>query len=267
MENSNNYKKYFVLTFTWTWFFLSIPIIFSMPLDNLLTLILYIIAGIGPMLSAIFLAYTNESKEYFRNFFKRIINFKLISYKWYLFIILFVPINTFIAILINYLFTKDLMLDSFITNISNPLHLIPLMVFLFFFGPLPEEIGWRGYALDNLLKRHGFITSSLMLGLIWGMWHLPMFFIVGTYQNDLLNESVFLAFDFLIAIISSSVIYSLVYYKNNNSILSAILFHFCVNFFGELFSLPANVMYIRTAVLVLFLVLLLIVIKYHKRLY
>ena len=43
-----------------------------------------------------------------------------------------------------------------------------------------EEIGWRGYALPRLAARFGFARGSILLGLIWACWHLPLFFIPGT---------------------------------------------------------------------------------------
>ena len=42
-------------------------------------------------------------------------------------------------------------------------------------GPLQEELGWRGYALPLLLQRLTFVRANLVLGLVWGCWHLPLF--------------------------------------------------------------------------------------------
>jgi len=50
-------------------------------------------------------------------------------------------------------------------------------------GPLPEEAGWRGTAYPRLRDRMGRVPATLLLGVIWSVWHLPLFFVPGTMQN------------------------------------------------------------------------------------
>jgi CAAX protease family protein len=57
--------------------------------------------------------------------------------------------------------------------------LVAIVVAGIFGGPLGEEIGWRGYALPRLAQRFGFATASLVLGILWACWHLPLFFLAG----------------------------------------------------------------------------------------
>ncbi len=59
------------------------------------------------------------------------------------------------------------------------------LLILVFGGPLGEELGWRGFALDRLQSRAGPVPASLLLGLVWGLWHLPLFLDPGQVQASL----------------------------------------------------------------------------------
>ncbi len=104
-----------------------------------------------------------------------------------------------------------------------------LLVFLFVeftFGALSEELGWRGYALDELQARWGPLAASLVLGLIWAVWHTPCYLIPGLaqYENGGLFSWTYAGF--LIAVPVGSVLHTWVYNRTGRSILVAgILMH------------------------------------------
>lgn len=60
---------------------------------------------------------------------------------------------------------------------------IPIFFIIFLTQGLPEEYGWRGFALDRLQLRWNALTASLVLGFMWGLWHLPLHFMIGTTQE------------------------------------------------------------------------------------
>jgi membrane protease YdiL (CAAX protease family) len=109
------------------------------------------------------------------------------------------------------------------------------------YGPIPEELGWRGYALDRLQRKWNALASSLVLGVIWAVWHLPIFFIRGT----LLSEVVPLwSTQFWVSmgpgILALAVVMTWIYNNTQRSILGAILFHFMMNFTLEFLRLPGD---------------------------
>ena len=102
----------------------------------------------------------------------------------------------------------------FLTQLGS---FLPLLIL----GPLSEEIGWRGYALERLQTRWNALTSSLIVGLVWALWHLPLFLIVGTSQHEL--DIPFMGF--LIQMTASSILYTWLYNNTQQSLWSAILLH------------------------------------------
>src|SRR5574337_857223 len=66
-----------------------------------------------------------------------------------------------------------------------PAQFLWLLFYLLTTGPLGEELGWRGFALPRLLKRFNPFVASLVLGAIWGVWHLPSFYLAGMVQARL----------------------------------------------------------------------------------
>lgn len=86
-----------------------------------------------------------------------------------------------------------------------------------------EEVGWRGYALPRLAARMGLARASLLLGLIWGVWHLPQFFVVGA---DTYRQSFAL---FVLQVIAMSVAIAWLWDRTGQSLLLTMLMHSAVN--------------------------------------
>ena len=90
-------------------------------------------------------------------------------------------------------------------------------------GQAGEEIGWRGYALPRLTTRMGLAGASVLLGVIWAAWHLPLFFIPRT---DLTGQS--FPF-FLLAVTPLSTAITWLYWRTNGSLLLTMLMHAAIN--------------------------------------
>jgi hypothetical protein len=96
------------------------------------------------------------------------------------------------------------------------------LAFMAVLGPV-EEVGWRGVALPLLQRRLAPVWAGMVLGLIWGIWHLPAFFLSGTPQ------SAWSLTPFVIGSIAVSVIVTPLFNRSGGSILLAALFHFQLN--------------------------------------
>jgi len=86
-----------------------------------------------------------------------------------------------------------------------------------------EEIGWRGYALPRLAARFGLARASILLGLVWACWHLPLFFVRGA---DTFGQS-FLVY--VLQVTAISVALAWLYARTDGSLLLVMLMHAAVN--------------------------------------
>ena len=110
---------------------------------------------------------------------------------------------------------------SFISASSLPAVLLINMTS----GPMGEELGWRGFVLRDLQKRHTGFASALVVGVIWGFWHTPLWVISGYTGMDLLVYII----SFMVGIVSLSVVIT-VFYNRHGNILIAMWIHFLFNF-------------------------------------
>ncbi len=94
-----------------------------------------------------------------------------------------------------------------------------------------EEIGWRGYALDRIQSQFNALTSSVLLGAIWALWHLPLWFMPGTSLRFAPIGS------FVIGLLSLSVILTWIYNNTGRSAIAATLTHGMSNAAHTLFPI------------------------------
>jgi membrane protease YdiL (CAAX protease family) len=96
---------------------------------------------------------------------------------------------------------------------------------MFLYGPANEEFGWRGYALDKMLIKFGFLKGSLILGFIWGIWHLPWLFYATQWQSQAFNISPLWFVAFVIQCMTSSLVISIGYILSKRNYFTAATIH------------------------------------------
>ena len=231
-------KKYlvlfFVLTLAWTWICGFIPVIFGFTGTGVGTFVFYFGGG-APSVVALFLVFLTYPKDKRKDYFKRCFSFKRMGIKWPLITIAVFTMLSVISISIGVgLLGFEMPTMDYIKAIAaNPLNILLILLLSLISGPLNEEFGWRGYALDRLLKKFGFLKGSLILGFIWAIWHLPWYFTPGQAQYNLLQDSVFHAIMFIPSVMMLSVFVSFVYIKTGRSILAGALVHMFSNLIGS----------------------------------
>ena len=225
---------FIVLTLAWTWICGFIPVLLGITGTGLGTFIFYFGGG-APSVTALFLVFLTYPKDKMKDYFLRCFSVRRAGWKWPLITIVVFTLLSAISISVGVgLLGFEMPTMDYIKAIAaNPLNILLVLLLSLISGPLNEEFGWRGYALDRLLVRFGFLKGSLVLGFIWAIWHLPWYFTPGQAQYNLLQDSVFHALMFIPSVMMLSVFVSFVYVKTRRSILAGALVHMLSNLIGS----------------------------------
>jgi membrane protease YdiL (CAAX protease family) len=240
--NLKNFWVFIISTFTFSWLMWIPSALFGENFTSSPWGIPYLLGGFGPSLAAIWLVYRGRSPETKREFWKRLYSIDRIPGGTYLLIFLIIPLVYALSLLLHRLLGGELPKLNTISLIAEqPIALVGMILLGIFTGPLSEELGWRGYALDYLQSRFSPLLSSLILAPFWWAWHLPLFFMSGTTQHTWGVNS-FEFWIFLLQIFPLTILFTWIYNHTDRSILSAVLIHFMTNFtLGLVYPIPARV--------------------------
>lgn len=219
---------FFVLTFTISWISWIFAIYASRQLSMQHLLLPFILIGIsGPAVSAFIMLIKSKNKDMRHDFYQRLRPASIT--KRFIPIVLFLfPCQLLLAIVLSLLFGQPIEQFSIATQSPDQalqgIYFLATLFVMFLVGPF-EEIGWRGYGIESLRSKYNLLKTSFMLGAIWGLWHVPLFFVQnGFFQKvwelGLLHTSIYFVNFLLITIITNWL-----YIKNNRSIFIAIIFH------------------------------------------
>ena len=192
-------------------------------------MVLFLLGGFSPTIAGAIMAWRVQGRDGLRDLWKRSVQFRL-GGVWYLAILGLPLLVRGLQAVVFALRGGTFVEPSFV---AQPLSLIGLTIMMFLFGPFSEEFGWRGFALDRLLERWNALVSSLILGVLWAFWHLPLFFIPGTTQQQMGNP-VPMFTGFALEVVAMSVLLTWIYANTARSIWGAILFHTALNYTGNL---------------------------------
>jgi len=181
--------------------------------------------GFGPSIAAILTVWITKDKGSVSILLKQFKSFK-IHVKWYFFVITIPSSIYFLALQSATFFGYELGVIDYSEGIS--------MAFIYLllalpFGPLMEELGWRGYMLPELLKKNSIYKSSLILGAVWTFWHVASFTFPGAAIPSIFDVNALSITLYLLSITAQTFLFSYVYLKTNHSLILAILLHTSFN--------------------------------------
>lgn len=219
-RDTTNLIAFLVLAFAWSWL---------LWLPRVLAALGYTgvpqgpnIAALGPSVAAFIIVFATRGLDGAISLAKRAFDVGFAA-RWWLAILLVFPAINGGIILLDYLLRGTLPAFPW----TGELVAVPVafVIVVFTTGPVQEEFGWRGYALDRLQSRYSALVASLVLGIIWAAWHIPLFLFeeASIYQPE--N-----AIGFLPSVILVTIIITWVYNNTGGSLLAAILLHASFNF-------------------------------------
>jgi len=213
---------YFVLVFGIEWLLM---FLLSSIVPPMIALLIgsWLPNGIGLLVTGI-----ASGRRGLRELFSKVVMWR-IDLKWYA-IAFFLPIVVaFIAIGLYALLGNDL------PNFAPANQLLTIFLICVFTGALGEELGWRGTALPRQQARWNVLISSLILGVLWGLYHLPSFLLSGLpLQGAPLIP-------FMLAALGITVLVAWTFNHTGGSLIPVFLYHFTFNFIGNATGIFGNI--------------------------
>jgi uncharacterized protein len=177
---------------------------------------LYLMAVLGPHASAVLCTAVERGSGGLRAFYRLV--FRRVPFRWAAMAICIPPLV--------YLATDAIAIGLHLPHeplFHHPPRTLATLVFGQLAVVLGEEPGWRGFALPRLTARLGPNAGTLVLGVAWALWHIPLFAIPGTAQY----RTPFLPF--LITVVTWSMVITFVVLRSRGSVIAAMLFHASAN--------------------------------------
>ncbi len=242
-----NPKKFYIITFATTWFFWFFAIIFNDGLTNALGMVL---GGLCPATVAIITVFTSKSEALKKDFKRKIFNFWKLKPLYIIAAILIFSAIVASSILLSTLFGESLDQFSFTKDFSFTGVGVFSAFATIFLASVLEEVGWRGYGEDAIAEYHSWFKESIIFGFVWAAWHLPLFWIPGTYHYEIREMNVLYMVNFLVSVAPMGFITTWVYVKNGRSMLSSIIFHLFINFMQEKIAMTQTTKCVETIAVV-----------------
>lgn len=211
--------SFFVLAFAWSW---GIGFAASQIKTQSVALSegLLMLSGFGPSVAALVVVVRVSGGAGLRQWLARCLKPR-VGWRWFVLAFL-APLAVMVCALAMHAATGGTV-ETPPAARHIPLAIVNFALVLLIGGPLGEEFGWRGYAMPALAARMSWRAASLIIGVVWGLWHLPLFFMAGTAQSQMSIPV------FLLNILAGSVLFGWLWQRTQGSVLPALVLHTSLN--------------------------------------
>jgi uncharacterized protein len=200
--------SFFVLTYALSWgigaLFAGVPLIAP---DRLF--------GAGPLVAALLVAAVAEGRAGLRDLGRRLVRWR-VGLRWYAVVLALPLVLMGVTVALIPVFGGTAPDWTQRPDLSPTAVMLIVLLLLPLATPLGEEIGWRGFALPRLLAVRSPLTATLILGVIWSLWHLP----VVLDKPDLRVPA-----PFFLGVIPLAVLFTWIFLHTRGSLLIAVVFH------------------------------------------
>ena len=237
--------RFYITSFAATWAFWLEAILFNEGLSCTLGMLLGLIS---PAVIAVITVFSSGSSKLKADFKRKILGFYKLK-----------PLNllaaalTFLAvvavsILASTFFGQSIKQFAFTDDFSFTGAGIASALLTILLASVIEEIGWRGYGEDSIAQYCSWFKESIIFGCVWALWHLPLFWIPGTYHYGLRMLGFGYMLNFLVSLVPLGFLTTWVYVKNGRSMLASIIFHLLVNLMQERIAMTPQTKCVETLV-------------------
>ena len=257
MNKTENYKYkpvlFFVLAYVFTWIFW-IPAIF---LSEIISPVLMLIGLMAPAIVSTIFIMVSGSDALKQDFKNKIIGFYKVKWLNVFWAVIVFAIVIVCSILLSLPFGQSLAQFSFTEGFSFTGVGIAGAFITITIASIIEEVGWKGYCEDSIGNYMNWFWESMIFGVLWSLWHLPLIFIQGTYQAGLMVNPLYVI-NFFVSGIPMGFVITWVYLESDRSILACMIFHFFVNFMQEKIALTPETKCLETIVITVLTIIIVI---------
>ena len=216
--------KYVLVAFAFTWFFWLLAILEARGLISSLPVPAMFFGSVGPMVAAVVITAQESGRAGLRSVLSQIVRWRVAPF-WYGVALLGPIVVQLVAMALH------VVLGGQPPDLSAMVGVLPTVLVSFVYMLIQvgigEEVGWRGHALPKLQAVYSALLSSVVLGVIWTLWHQPLFF------NPATGYSITPFWVFLIFMLPVSILITWVFNSTAGSVSIIMILHAMLNASGS----------------------------------